>query len=188
MKSKKEEDKMDLTMFRDMLYNDNSISDELSSKKLQKQIAYGIKRRKKNRTFNPWAVCEEPAELIDLLIQPEIEKDHLIEECADVYLSIHYLAVFFNIKPKKTPVIGVGTPSDKNTLARKFSRQNLRTMKQVRAYIQGRKEKKKRIEATLQNICDILGETLATFSIPYPLFAKAVNVKMAREIRRVKNA
>lgn len=34
MKSKKEEDKMDLTMFRDMLYNDNSISDELSSKKL----------------------------------------------------------------------------------------------------------------------------------------------------------
>lgn len=46
MKSKKEEDKMDLTMFRDMLYNDNSISDELSSKKLQKQIAYGIKRRK----------------------------------------------------------------------------------------------------------------------------------------------
>lgn len=165
---------MDLTIFRDMLYNDNSISDELSSKKLQKQIAYGIKRRKKNRTFNPWAVCEEPAELIDLLIQPEIEKDHLIEECADVYLSVHYLAVFFNIKPK-------------NTLARKFSRQNLRTMKQVRAYIQGRKEKKKRIEATLQNICDILGETLATFSIPYSLFAKAVNVKMAREIRRVKN-
>ena len=61
-------------------------------------------------------------------------------------------------------------------------------MKLIRNYIQGRKEKKKRIEATLQNICDMLGETLATFSIPYPLFAKAVNVKMAREIRRVKNA
>ena len=60
------------------------------------------------------------------------------------HLSIHYLAVFFNIKPKKTPVIGVGTPSDKNTLARKFSRQNLRTMKQVRAYIKA--EKKRRNE------------------------------------------
>ena len=47
---------MDLTIFRDMLYNDRTISDEISSKKLQKQIAYGIKRRKKNRTFNPWAV------------------------------------------------------------------------------------------------------------------------------------
>lgn len=177
---------MDLTIFRDMLYNDNSISDELSSKKLQKQIAYGIKRRKKNRTFNPWAVCEESAELIDLLLQMEIEKDHLIEECADVYLSVQYIAVFFNIKPKKIPVIGSGEPSDKNTLARKFSRQNRHTMKLIRNYIQGRNEKKKPVETILQNICDILGETLTTFSIPYPLFAKAVNVKMAREIRRVK--
>lgn len=178
---------MDLTIFRDMLYNDNSISDELSSKKLQKQIAYGINRRRKDGSFNPWAVCEEPAELIDLLLQPEIERDHLIEECADVYLSVQYIAVFFNIKPKKIPEIEPGTPSDRDTLAKNLSRQNLHTMKLIRNYIQGRKEKKKRIEATLQNICDILGETLATFSIPYPLFAKAVNVKMAREIRRVKN-
>ena len=113
MKSKKEGDKMDLSIFRDMLYNDRTISDEISSKKLQKQIAYGIKRRKKNRTFNPWAVCEEPAELIDLLIQPEIERDHLIEECADVYLSVQYIAVFFNIKPKTIPEIEPGTPSDR---------------------------------------------------------------------------